>query len=60
MGDTFSSIKDGNVIARNAFCVEAIPWIPPGEYEPKKQASAKLVLSAVEGNVSQWYTTINY
>jgi hypothetical protein len=35
------STKNGNVIARNVFCDEAIPWITPGDYEPKKQASAK-------------------
>jgi len=45
-------LKNGNVIARNVFCDEAIPWITPGNYELKKQASAKLVLSAVEGNTS--------
>ncbi len=30
------SIKDGNVIARNVFCDEAIPWITPGDCFGKK------------------------
>jgi hypothetical protein len=29
--DRILSIKDGNVIARNVFCDEAIPWITPGD-----------------------------
>jgi hypothetical protein len=35
------SIKDGNVIARNVFGDEAIPWITPGDCEPKKTGFGK-------------------